>query len=192
MHPRAAALPPEDGSIPEPIVMTMADALDPRRVLDAAPMSRVQVVAVLITVLDGYDVLSMSFVAPAVSHAWGIDHETLGLVLSCGLVGMAIGSLALAPLADFVGRQPVVLAAVALMAAGSFLSAFTHAASRAGLVPHPNRAGHWGAGGGDQSLSGGVCEQAAPGFCRFGDGGRLSHWAGVVGGLTARGFDARA
>ena len=96
-------------------------------------MSRVQIVAVLVTVLlsalDGYDVLSMSFVAPAVSHAWGMNHASLGLVLSCGLVGMAIGSLGLAPLADMAGRLPIVFAAVVVMAAGSLLSAFTHTAA---------------------------------------------------------------
>ena len=97
---------------------------------DEAPMSVAQVAAVIVTVLlsalDGYDVLSVSFVAPAISHGWGIGKADLGLVLSSSLVGMALGSLLLAPLADVFGRRPVVFAGVVFMAAGSFLSAYCH------------------------------------------------------------------
>ena len=82
--------------------------------------------ALLLAALDGYDSLSMAFVAPAVSHAWALDKAMLGLLLSSGLVGMAVGALALAPLADTIGRRPVVIAGLVLLAAGSFLSGFAH------------------------------------------------------------------
>lgn len=89
-------------------------------------MSRVQVRAVALTVLlsalDGYDVLSVTFAAPAITEAWNIGKAALGAVLSSGLAGMALGSLALAPAADLVGRKGVVLASLALMALGMLLS----------------------------------------------------------------------
>lgn len=93
----------------------MVDARDVRRLIDESPMARVQVAALAVTVilsgLDGYDVLSVTFAAPSLSHAWRIGKAAVGVMLSSGLVGMAIGSLGLAPLADRFGRRPMILLA---------------------------------------------------------------------------------
>ena len=93
-------------------------------------MSVVQKAAVAITVMlsamDGYDVLSMTFVAPAITHAWGIGKGMLGLLLSCGKAGMALGSLILTPCADIVGRRKIVLGTLVITAFGMLLSALAH------------------------------------------------------------------
>ena len=98
-----------------------------RRSLDDARMTGVQVaavvIAVLIALLDGYDLQAMAFVAPAVSKAWSIPKELLGLLLASSLIGMAAGSLGLSPLADVIGRRPMVLISLALMTLGSLASA---------------------------------------------------------------------
>ncbi|WP_242140952.1 MFS transporter [Sphingomonas sp. TREG-RG-20F-R18-01] len=90
-------------------------------------MSRAQVRAVALTValsaLDGYDVLSVTFAAPAISHDWGVGKVALGVVLSSGLAGMALGSFLLAPLADVFGRRRMVLLSLLLMTIGSLLCA---------------------------------------------------------------------
>jgi benzoate transport len=103
-------------------------ATDLRAQLDDAPMGRAQVIAValtfLLSALDGYDVLSVTFAAPAITAAWGIGKAALGIVLSAGLAGMALGSFLLAPLADVVGRKTMVLIALVLMAAGMFACAY--------------------------------------------------------------------
>lgn len=95
--------------------------------LEHAPIGRRQLIilvtAVLLAAIDGYDALSMAFVAPVVSHLWHLDKGVLGLLLSAGLIGMAIGSLAISPLADRIGRRPAVLGSLALMTLGSLLSA---------------------------------------------------------------------
>lgn len=100
-----------------------------RAKLDAMPMSRAQSMAVGITcalsALDGYDVLSVTFAAPGISRDWHTGKDALGLVLSAGLAGMALGSLALAPLADRFGRRRLVIACLAIMMSAMFLSAFT-------------------------------------------------------------------
>ena len=77
----------------------------------------------LIAAADGFDGLAMAFVAPALSAEWNIDKSAIGLLLSCTLFGMAGGALALAPLADVVGRKPTLLGGIALMCLGSFASA---------------------------------------------------------------------
>ena len=113
---------------------------DLRISLDGMAMSRGQLVVialiVLVAALDGYDTQAMAFVAPVVSKAWAIHKATLGLLLGCSLFGMAGGSLGLSPFADVVGRRPVVMGGLTLMAMGSTLSAFSQtvwelAASRA-------------------------------------------------------------
>ncbi|MES2258153.1 MAG: MFS transporter [Pseudomonadota bacterium] len=97
-----------------------------RRSLDDSPMSRAQIVvvvlAVLMAVLDGYDMSAMSFVAPVVSKAWAIDKSTLGMLLGSSLFGMAGGALLLSPLADTFGRRPMVLTGVSLVTLGTLLS----------------------------------------------------------------------
>ncbi len=108
--------------------MAAAAMVDPRARFDAAPMSGTQVAAVAVTValsaLDGYDVLSVTFAAPAIALHWGVGKAALGGLLSAGLAGMALGSLLLAPFADVVGRRRLVLGSLVLMAAGMLLSAF--------------------------------------------------------------------
>ncbi|MFD5240005.1 MFS transporter [Streptomyces tendae] len=94
--------------------------------LDDGPMSRFQwgviAICVLLNTLDGFDVLVMSFTGKTISGEWHLDSGTLGLLLSSGLAGMALGALLIAPQADRIGRRPVILAGLALAAAGMLLS----------------------------------------------------------------------
>ncbi|WP_375404609.1 MFS transporter [uncultured Sphingomonas sp.] len=91
-------------------------------------MSRTQVRAVAVvaalSALDGYDVLSMTFAAPGISKAWNVDKGVLGLALASGLVGMAVGSLLLAPFADRYGRRRIVVVNLLLMIGGMLMAAF--------------------------------------------------------------------
>lgn len=91
------------------------------------PMSRLQIFAVAVSValnaLDGFDVLAITFAAPGIARDWGIGPTQLGVALSSGLVGMALGSLLLAPFGDRHGRRPLILLCLALMAGGMALTA---------------------------------------------------------------------
>ena len=96
--------------------------IDPRAMMRAARMSPVQLAAVAVTFLlaaiDGFDVLAVTLAAPGISRDWGVDHGVLGIIFSSGYVGMAAGALLLAPVADVVGRRPVIFVCLALMSAG--------------------------------------------------------------------------
>jgi MFS transporter, AAHS family, vanillate permease len=89
-------------------------------------MSALQIIAVAITIglngLDGFDVLAISFASPGIAAEWGINPAQLGFVLSMELVGMAIGSLVLGPLADKIGRRPLMLGCLMLMAIGMIMA----------------------------------------------------------------------
>ena len=76
-----------------------------------------------LNVIDGFDVLAMSFAAPGVSHDFRLDPPSLGLVFSAGFVGMALGAFFLSSLADRYGRRPVLLLCLTLMAIGMAASA---------------------------------------------------------------------
>jgi benzoate transport len=77
-----------------------------------------------LNMLDGTDLLIMSFVAPVLSIAWAVSPEKLGVLFSASLLGMAIGCLAVAPLADRLGRRPLLLAALCVTSASMLLSAY--------------------------------------------------------------------
>ncbi|ASN51600.1 MFS transporter [Sinomonas sp. R1AF57] len=91
-----------------------------------SPMGRFQVVAVSIALvlilIDGFDVAVMSYAAPAISREWHIDPVMLGYLLSASLFGMAAGSILLTPLADRIGRRPLTLISMAVISVGMVLS----------------------------------------------------------------------
>lgn len=95
---------------------------DPMRLIDETPMSvrqwAIVFVCVLLTALDGYDALSISFAAPGLSLDWGLSKAALGVVLSMELVGMALGSITLGLLADRLGRRPILQCSVLTAAVG--------------------------------------------------------------------------
>ncbi|MBN2131592.1 MAG: MFS transporter, partial [Sedimentisphaerales bacterium] len=97
-----------------------------RVTLAREPMSGAQVAAVviciLLTALDGFDVLSISFAAPGIAAEWGIDRGALGIVLSMELIGMAVGSVVIGGLADRIGRRPAILGCLTVMALGMYLA----------------------------------------------------------------------
>jgi benzoate transport len=74
--------------------------------------------------LDGLDVVVISFAAPAIVDEWTIMPQALGIVFSAALVGMTLGAMFLAPLADVIGRRNMIMICIVIMASGVFLTAF--------------------------------------------------------------------
>lgn len=101
--------------------------MDIRQRLDQGPMTPFQWQAVgiciMLVMLDGFDVLVMAFTASSVAAEWRLNGAQLGVLFSAGLLGMAVGSLAIAPLADRWGRQPIVLLCLVVVNAGMLASA---------------------------------------------------------------------
>jgi len=65
--------------------------------------------------LDGFDVLAISFTAPADRARMNVEPATLGILLSAGLAGMGLGALFISPVADIIGRRAVVILSTLLM-----------------------------------------------------------------------------
>lgn len=99
---------------------------NPGKILNDSPMGIRQIlvvgICVLLTALDGFDVLSISFASPGIAKDWGIDRAALGVVLSMELIGMALGSIFLGNMADRVGRRPIIIFCLLVMATGMFMA----------------------------------------------------------------------
>ena len=104
-----------------------ANAIDVRHFIDSQPVSRYQwmVTAMcgLIVFVDGFDAQAVGFVAPALTAELGVSRAVLGTVLSSGLTGMMIGALLFGPVADHIGRKPVLILATLIFGIGSLLTA---------------------------------------------------------------------
>jgi benzoate transport len=108
-----------------------------RDAVDGARMSPFQIATVaiclLINLVDGFDVLVMAFAASGVAQEWGLPTSEVGVLLSSALVGMALGSAFLAPLADRIGRRPTTLICLALCTLGMALAAVSTGSVMLGL-----------------------------------------------------------
>ncbi|WP_016745570.1 MFS transporter [Rhizorhabdus wittichii] len=100
--------------------------LDPRQTILQSPMTTFQIrsIAILfgLNAIDGFDLLSITYAAPGIVREWHLDPVSMGVILSAGLAGMALGSLFLAPLADRVGRRPITLASLSVITLGMLLA----------------------------------------------------------------------
>lgn len=101
------------------------------------PMSAYQwlivALAVLLNMLDGFDVLAIAFTAKSIQTELGLTGVQIGTLMSAGFIGMAIGSMGLAPLADKFGRRPMLIIATALSALGMFMTYFSHTTQSIGF-----------------------------------------------------------
>lgn len=98
------------------------------QLINSRPMSglqwRIVALCFLVIALDGFDAAIMGFIAPQLALDWALDTASLGPLMSAALVGVAIGALAAGPLADRLGRKPVLIGAVACFALLTLASAF--------------------------------------------------------------------
>jgi MFS transporter, AAHS family, 4-hydroxybenzoate transporter len=78
----------------------------------------------LMNMCDGMDVMVISYTANAIIKEWYITPASFGFVFSAGLMGMAVGAMFLASLADIFGRKPLIVITACCMGAGIFLTGY--------------------------------------------------------------------
>jgi AAHS family 4-hydroxybenzoate transporter-like MFS transporter len=109
--------------------MQKQQTIDIKAFIDERPTSPYQwllvVLCCLVVIADGMDVAIMGFIAPSVTHAWGISKPAFGLVMSAAPIGLVIGALAAGPSADRFGRKTVLVASVVLFSLFTILTAQT-------------------------------------------------------------------
>lgn len=57
--------------------------------------------------IEGFDIVVIAYTSPAIISDWGISSQEMGVVLSAGILGMAVGAMLLSWLGDRYGRRIV-------------------------------------------------------------------------------------
>jgi MFS transporter, AAHS family, 4-hydroxybenzoate transporter len=110
-----------------PSKLNISDIVDNSK-LNAFQIS-ISVLCGLSLVMDGFDVQSMGYVAPAIIHDWHIAPSSLGPVFGAAPFGVLIGSMLCSVLADRFGRRPLLIWTTLYFAVLTILTA------RASTVP---------------------------------------------------------
>lgn len=113
--------------------LTKAGTRSVGQIIDEGPWSGYQKLILLLVALtivfDGFDAQIIGFSIPALSAEWGIDRAAFAPVVASGVFGMMIGSTAIGPIVDRIGRRATIIGA-ALPAATTIAAEFTPARYR--------------------------------------------------------------
>jgi len=86
---------------------------------------RVAAICGLIQMCDGYDVGSIGWAVPSLTHEWQVAPSAFALAFLWSNLGVMVGALASGPIGDRFGRTPLLLGSVAIFGIASLLSAFS-------------------------------------------------------------------
>ena len=86
---------------------------------------RVAVFCGLIQMCDGYDVGSIGWSVPSLTHAWGVSPSAFAIAFLWSNIGVMVGALFAGPIGDLFGRKPLLLLSLALFGVASVASAFS-------------------------------------------------------------------
>ena len=84
---------------------------------------RVVAICSLIQICDGYDVGSIGWAVPSLTHAWNLPPSAFALAFLWSNLGVMAGALSSGPIGDRVGRKTLLLASIAIFGLASLLSA---------------------------------------------------------------------
>jgi len=102
-------------------------ASDHAEILDARAVGsfqwRVIALCTAIVFVEGMITQTPGYIGPALSQAWKLVPSQFTLFILSGLCGLMLGGLIVAPLADRIGRRPVLLACVGLFGLCSIATA---------------------------------------------------------------------
>lgn len=96
--------------------------------IDANPIGalqwRVVGICFFLALIDGFDAQAIAFVGPLLKEEFSIPAAEMGLLFSAALAGLMTGAFALGPVADRIGRKPVIIVSCAFMGVFALTTAF--------------------------------------------------------------------
>src|SRR5579863_5636058 len=102
--------------------------IDTRALIDESPFGSYQIGVFLLCfiamMIDGYDVQIIGVAAAGIRETLKLEPATLGIIITAGQVGVIVGAVFLAPLADRLGRKRLMIASCLIFGVFSFLTAF--------------------------------------------------------------------
>jgi MFS transporter, AAHS family, 4-hydroxybenzoate transporter len=106
-----------------------SSTVDIEQVLDKLPLQgkplQVAITMALVLIVDGFDILLLAYVAPAVVKDFGLTSGGLGAVLTASLIGVAAGGFLGGYLGDRFGRRTIINASLLVFGFATLLSAVT-------------------------------------------------------------------
>lgn len=102
--------------------------IDVQAVFDSHPLSARQKLVIalcfLVVAIDGFDTAAIGFIAPALRAQWGVKPSDLGPLFGAGLFGLMAGAFLFGPLADRVGRKPVLVLTTIFFGLATYASSY--------------------------------------------------------------------
>lgn len=106
--------------------MTPNNTIDIRKLVEESKFTKFHLLVFatcfFVILLDGFDTAAIGYIAPSLLKEWGLTKPQLAPVLSAALAGLALGSVAIGPLADRLGRKFLLCGAVFLFGLASLIS----------------------------------------------------------------------
>jgi MFS transporter, AAHS family, 4-hydroxybenzoate transporter len=87
---------------------------------------RVALICGLIQMCDGYDVGSIGWSVPSLTHVWHVAPPAFALAFLWSNIGVMVGALCAGPIGDRLGRKPLLLISLGLFGIASLASAASH------------------------------------------------------------------
>jgi AAHS family 4-hydroxybenzoate transporter-like MFS transporter len=102
--------------------------IDTSKLVEQSPFGKYQVWIFLLCfvamIVDGYDVQIIGVAAAGIKEALSLEPTVLGLIITAGQVGVILGAVLLAPLADRIGRKWLMVGSCVLFGIFSLITAF--------------------------------------------------------------------
>jgi len=94
------------------------------QVIDNRPLSALQIRTLilcgLVTLIDGYDMQNFGLAIPALAKDWNLQSGDFTYVVTMFMIGLGVGSAFISPLGDRLGRRPLIIFGLLLIAVTSF------------------------------------------------------------------------
>jgi AAHS family 4-hydroxybenzoate transporter-like MFS transporter len=104
-------------------IANVTDIIDERPL--GAFQKRVAVLCGVVVFAEGFNTQSVGYIAPALARAWEFTPGDVALFISVGLVGLMLGAAFIAPVADRIGRRPLLIACVPFLGVCALLTAIS-------------------------------------------------------------------